>query len=35
MAVYRECLADIEGIYALVKNDRCTDIPLARDARRN
>ncbi len=30
-AVYRECLADIEGIYSLFQNDRCTNVPLARE----
>jgi hypothetical protein len=30
-AVYRECLADVEGIYSLFQNDRCTNIPLARE----
>jgi hypothetical protein len=25
-----ECLADIEGIYVLFQDDRCTNVPLAR-----
>lgn len=30
-SVYQECLADIEGIYGLFENDKCTNIPLARE----